>query len=97
MTTFDRMVGKKETTISVRMDEDILSEIDRRARSYNVSRAQVIRTLLEEGLKAQSKFLPSALSLEKQISAINRKVEKLAETLNDYGRDGPTHKKQGSS
>jgi len=82
--TFDDMSSKKEVTISVRLEEDVLREIERRARNYGVSRAAVIRRLVEDGLKAQSKLLPSASALEKEIASLNKKLDRIAEAVHEY-------------
>lgn len=45
------MDTKKERTISVRLELGLLEQIEQRAANYNVSRANVIRRLLEDGLE----------------------------------------------
>lgn len=88
-TTFDHMVDKKEVTVSVRMTEELLEQIDRRAANYKTSRAAVLRQLIEEGMKAHIKLLPSASALEKEITSLNRKMDKIAESIEHYRQDGP--------
>lgn len=86
--TFDHMVDKKEVTVSVRMTEELLDQIDRRAANYKTSRAAVLRQLIEEGMKAHIKLLPSASALEKEITSLNRKIDKIAESIEHYRQDG---------
>lgn len=78
------MDTKKERTISVRLELGLLERIEQRAANYNVSRANVIRRLLEDGLKAQMKLLPSASALEKEIASLNKKMDRIAEAMHDY-------------
>jgi predicted transcriptional regulator len=88
------MKPKKEVTISVRLDEELLLQIEQRAENYNVSRASVIRRLLEDGMKSHVKLLPSVSSLEKQISSLNRKVDKIAEAMHGYEADHSKHARE---
>lgn len=78
------MDDNKEATISVRLDKELLTKIQQRANNYGVSRATVIRQLLEEGMKAHIKLLPSASALEKEITSLNKKMDKIAEAINRY-------------
>ncbi len=90
--TVHAMARKKEISVSVRMDPDILAQIERKAANYNTSRAAVIRQLLEEGMKAHVKLLPSATSLEKEMVSLNKKIDKIAEAIRDqYGIDPPNN------
>jgi len=82
--TFDYMDDNKEATISVRLDKELLTKIQQRANNYGVSRARVIRQLLEEGMKAHIKLLPSASALEKEITSLNKKMDKIAEAIHRY-------------
>lgn len=86
--TFDYMADKKEVTVSVRMTEELRDQIDQRAEHFKISRAAVLRNLLEEGMKAHIKLLPSASSLERQISTLNKKIDKIAETIHEYRPEG---------
>lgn len=87
-TTFDYMANKKEVTISVRMTEELRDQIDQRAANYNTSRAAVLRQLIEEGMKAHIKLLPSASALEKEITSLNKKLDKIAEAIHEYRPEG---------
>lgn len=87
--TVECMARKKEVTVSVRMDPELREQIDRRATNYNTSRAAVLRQLIEEGMKAHIKLLPSASALEKEITSLNQKLDKIAETLHTYSGQPP--------
>lgn len=87
--TVKYMARKKEVTVSVRMDPELREQIDRRATNYNTSRAAVLRQLIEEGMKAHIKLLPSASALEKEITSLNQKLDKIAETLHTYSGQPP--------
>lgn len=78
------METKKDRTISVRLDPEQLAQVEQRAKNYNVSRATVIRRLVADGLRAQSKLLPSASALEKEIASLNKKLDRIAEAVHDY-------------
>lgn len=82
--TFAYMDENKDVTISVRLDRDLLGKIEQRAKNYNASRAAVIRQLLEEGMKAHIKLLPSASALEREITSLNKKIDKIAEAIHEY-------------
>lgn len=82
--TFEHMDTNKEASISVRLEKELLDKIEQRAKNYNVSRAAFIRQLLEEGMKAHIKLLPSASALEKEITSLNKKMDKIAEAIHRY-------------
>lgn len=92
--TFAPMDQNKEASISVRLDKELLAKIQQRADNYGVSRAKVIRQLLEEGMKAHIKLLPSASALEKEITSLNKKMDKIAEAIHRYqsAEDKPSEK-----
>lgn len=73
-----------------------------RATRYEISRANVIRRLIEEGLRSQAKLIPSASALEKQILTLSRDIKSMKETLAQYAlepatRGRPAQKTKGSS
>mgnify|MGYP003385990302 CR=1 FL=1 len=97
LNTFDCMPGKQESTISVRFDEVLLKAINERAARYKVSRANIIRRLIEEGLRAEIKMMPSASSLEKKLDLLSRDMQAMKESMAEYGaREDPKKHKTGS-
>lgn len=84
LTTFDYMPGKKDETISIRIDEDLLHTLDDRAARYQISRANLIRRLLEDGLRKELNITPSSYSLDRKISALEKDMAAMKETLGHY-------------
>jgi metal-responsive CopG/Arc/MetJ family transcriptional regulator len=78
------MEDTDDATISVRIKRDLLDKIEKRAENYGVSRAMVIRQLIEEGMKAHIKLLPSASALEREITSLNKKIDRIAEAIHEY-------------
>lgn len=70
-----KKINKKQKVISVRMSNDMLSEVDKTAKFKKIERTQLIRDAIRVYLDL------SPESLEEKIEVLNYRVTQIEETL----------------
>ena len=84
--TLSGMSDKQEKTISVRIDAEMMHTLNERSKHYRISRANLIRRLIQEGLGADLKLDTNVKYLDIKVEALSREMQAMREELAKYAK-----------
>lgn len=84
LSTLSGMSDKQEKTISVRIDAEMMHTLNERSKHYRISRANLIRRLIQEGLGADLQLGTNVKYLDIKIESLSREMQAMREELAKY-------------
>ncbi len=101
LSTLSGMSDKQVKTISVRIDAEMMHTLNERSKHYRISRANLIRRLIQEGLGADLQLGTNVKYLDIKIESLSREMQAMREELAKYVQPEspsdqlPAHQKGG--
>lgn len=84
--TLSGMSEKQEKTISVRIDAEMMHTLNERSKHYRISRANLIRRLILEGLGADLQLGTNVNYLDSKVESLSREMQAMREEFAKYAK-----------